>query len=121
MTTPSAKINGLAVRYSAPYLESMLSPTALEQYESISQYLSTKWDEYSALHSQLWEWNGCLEKLVATSILQIERLSTSQNQLFTQAIDNIINGNVIGVVFLATEVSWILNRFFCRVEMLSIG
>jgi hypothetical protein len=52
----------------------------------------------------MWEWNGCLEKL-ATSILQIERPSNRQNQLFTQAIDNIINGNVIGVVFLASEVT----------------
>jgi hypothetical protein len=79
----------------------MLSPTALEQYELISQYLSSKWDEDSSLHLQLWEWNGCLEKLT-TSILQIESLSISQNQLFTQAIDNIINGNLVGVVFLAT-------------------
>ena len=98
----------------------MLSPTALEQYESISQYLSSKWDEDSALHLQLWEWNWRLEKL-ATSILQIERLSTGQNQLFTQAMDNFINVKVIGGVFLATEVSWILNRFFCRVELLLIG
>jgi hypothetical protein len=104
VTIPSERINGLAIGYTAPYLESMLSPTALEQYESISQYLSRKWDEDPALHSQLWEWNGCLEKL-ATSILQIERLSNRQNQLFTQAIDNIINGNVIDVVFLASEVS----------------
>ena len=40
---------------------------------------------------------------LATSILQIERLSTSQNQLFTQAIDNILNGNLVGVVFLGTR------------------
>lgn len=82
----------------------MLSQSALSQYESISHYLSCKWDENPALHSQLWEWNGCLEKL-ATSILQIDRLSNRQNRLLAQAIDNIVKVNVNDVVFLASEVS----------------
>lgn len=45
-----------------------------------------------------------LEKL-ATSILQIERLSNRQNQLLAQAIDVIINRNATDAVFLASEVS----------------
>lgn len=97
-------MNVLAIGYTAPYLESILSPTALKQYEVISQYLSRKWDEDSALHPQLWEWNGCLEKL-ATAILQIERLSNHQNHLLTQAINNIIGRNASDAVFLASEVS----------------
>jgi hypothetical protein len=82
----------------------MLYLTALSQYESISQHLSRKWDENTELHSQLWEWKGCLEKL-ATSILQIDRLSNRQNQLLAQAIDSIVKGNANDVVFLASEVS----------------
>lgn len=55
----------------------------------------------SRRHAQLWEWHGKL----ATSILQIERLSNRQNQLLAQAIDVIINQNAKDVVFLASEVS----------------
>jgi hypothetical protein len=83
---------------------SILSETALGQYQSISQYLSTKWEEDSALHAQLWEMNGCLEKL-ATSILQIERLSIHQNELLTQAIDAFVNQNCSDAVFLGSEIS----------------
>src|SRR5215213_3530758 len=90
----------------------MLSPTALSQYKLISQYLSRKWDENPALHSKLWEWNGCLEKL-ATSILQIDRLSNRQNQLLAQAIDNIVKGNANDVVFfLLARFHQILNASF---------
>jgi hypothetical protein len=87
-----------------PYLKSILSATPLGKNESISQYLSRKWDEDPALHAQLWEMNGCLEKLT-TSILQIERLSNHQNQLLTQAIDAAKDLNPIDAVFLASEVS----------------
>ncbi len=91
-----------------PYLNSILSITALNQYESISQYLSRKWDQ-DPLHPQLSEMKGCLEKL-ATSILQIERLSNNQNQLLTQAIDasRDLNSKVVNlkdVGFHASEVS----------------
>jgi hypothetical protein len=116
----SQRISGLAIGYTAPYLESILSSTGLEQYESISQYLSRKWDEEQALHAQLWEWNGCLEKL-ATSFLQIESLSNHQNQLLAQAIDNIVNRNANDVIFVLVRFHQIFNRFFCRVEMLSIS
>jgi hypothetical protein len=101
---PPERINYLAIGYTAPYLTSILSRTALEQYESISQYLSRKWDGDPALHAQVWEMNGCVEKLT-TSILQIERLSNHQNQLLTQAIDATKELNPRDAVFLASEVS----------------
>jgi hypothetical protein len=82
VTIPPERINGLAMGYTAPYIDSILSATALEQYESISQHLSRKWDGDPAMHAQLWEWHGCLEKL-ATSILQIERLSSISEGLGT--------------------------------------
>ena len=82
----SERLNLLAIGYTAPYLESIISPTALKLYEIIPQYLSRKWDEDLTVHPQLLEMKGCLEKL-ATSILQIERLSNHQNQLLSQAID----------------------------------
>ena len=56
------------------------------------------------MHAQLWKMNGCLEKL-ATSILQIERLSNHQNQLLTQAIDATKDLEPRDAVFLASEVS----------------
>ena len=84
--------------------EPILSATAPGKNESISQYLSRIWDEDPALHAQLWEMNGCLEK-VANSILQIERLSNHHNQLLTQAIDATKDLNPIDAVFLASEVS----------------
>ena len=37
------------IGYTAPYLKSILSATALEQYELISQYLSRKWEEEDPL------------------------------------------------------------------------
>ena len=47
---------------------------------------------------------GCLEKL-ATSILQIERLSNHQNQLLTQAIDASKDVDSKDAGFQASEVS----------------
>jgi hypothetical protein len=41
---------------------------------------------------------------LATSILQIERLSNHQNQLLTDAIGSIIDYNPSDAVFLASEV-----------------
>jgi|GEM_PF-5244439 len=38
----SERINYLAIGYTTHYLKSILSATALEQYESISQYLSSE-------------------------------------------------------------------------------
>jgi hypothetical protein len=100
----SERLNVLAIGYTAPYLESILSPTALKQYESISQYLSRKWDEGLTSHPQLLEMRGCLEKL-ATSILLIERLSNHQNQRLTQAIDASKGLDSKGAGFQASEVS----------------
>lgn len=101
---PPERINCLAIGYTAPYLTSILSATALEQYESISQYLSRKWDEDPALRTQLREMKACLDKL-ETSILQIERLSNHQNQLLTLAIEARAKQNVHDAAFLASEVS----------------
>jgi hypothetical protein len=106
--------------YTTPYLKSILSATALEQYESISQHLSSKWVEDPALSAQLWKMHGCLKKL-ANSILQIERLSNHQNQLLTQAINASRDYNPTNVAFLANEVSSYFECFFCRVEPSSTG
>jgi hypothetical protein len=65
--------------------------------------------------------NECLEKL-ATSILEIERLSNHQNQLLTQAIGAAKDLNARDTIyFLPAKFPQILNRFYCRVELLSIG
>ena len=48
--------------------------------------------------------NGCLEK-PATSILQIQRLSTHQNELLTQAINNLVDRNASDLAFLGSEIS----------------
>jgi hypothetical protein len=48
--------------------------------------------------------NGCLEKL-ATSILQIQRLSDHQNELLIQTINNIVNVNISDLAFLGSEIS----------------
>ena len=80
---------------------------ALKQYESISQYLSATWETDLSRHAELWEMNGCLEKL-ATSILQIQRLSNQQNELLILAINNFVNSNVSDQVFLGGSIQ--LNR-----------
>ena len=111
----SERINYLAIGYTTPHPKSILSAMALEQYESILQYLSSKWMEDPALRTQLWKIHGCLEKL-ANSILQIERLSNHQNQLLTQAIDASRDHNPTDVAFLASEVSSDFESLLFRVE-----
>ena len=51
---------------------------------------------------ELREMNGCMENL-ASSIFQTERLSTHQNELLTQAINNLVSRNASDLAFLGSE------------------